>query len=1160
MKFFSRKICFFFLFLLVVFFAGVFSWWGIKIYEWPIWLGAAMGAGIVAFFLFILFLKNYLVRRRGKKLIEHIVEQGQVINEEVLPDLLHVKELDKSWNANLALLRGSHLRSKGNPVYVLPWYLAMGATGVGKTTALDNSGLAASFTEVGQDSRTRGTRNCDWWFFDKAVILDTAGRYAIPVEGTADQDEWKHFLNLLAKHRKKEPLNGILLFFAADTLTSAAADLLKKQGQFLRNRIDNLMRAIGYKIPVRVIVTKMDLVPGFSGFAGSFEPAKRKQAMGYWNRKANPFWQEVLDDAMREIGDRLRELRKEHVLAEGRSEPDFLILPKNFEELHIGLKNILEPVFSENRFQETPYLAGAYFGSGRCSDAANASNAVLNHKNNSGKQQAVFFTDIFSQILADGRERLEPVKEFLLWRRVTNNLSLLAWWLFCFFCAGLIGRSFTHNHKSLVQAGMIQVPSQELITKDSNAVILGLESLRLKIIKLEELNNYRKISPAGFPQEDRAEKKLKAHYCKLFELSLQQPMESGLARALNMVDKNTSNTLIADYAGFTVEYINQIQSYLTGEQIPEVSQEFNPAAARILQLEDAATSSEVAACFADQNKSYLLWSENKTGALSRLKTLQSNLVKLLASRIDDTSWLYDRLITKTPSIKLGDFWHHNIPIEYDQDGKFSVLGAFTEKGRQEIYKFLAMAENAGDKDLVKKLRSRFNESYQSQFFSRWYTFAENFQMGRTTLHQGTDWRETAIRMTSAFNPYFALIATMAEEFNSYSRKKAKPAWAEAITSFDEIRKAALARRQAEEKSVSSITTRVKRAGERLINIASKLNTDQTDFLHLVSAWDAYEKALTALEAATPYKEKTFQIVSNWFRESVNPTSGEETSLYGKAYQALGTVHGLAKGKYDNSLAWRFVEGPFDFLTEFGLRESAAVLQERWLEQIVAQAETIDKDKLLNFLFEKDSGAVWRFVKSNADPFLKNTIHGYQSRDIFGRSLFFEPALYTFLDQGAAVVINRQADYRVAISNRPMLVNRAAVEEPYSSVITVQCADDEIVLENDNYPRTQNFTWSPDKCGDVNLTIEFPSVTLHKTYSGKMAFANFLSNLVDGTLRFAATDFPDEKGHLSNLNIKSIILTYAVTGQEPVLRLLELKPIVPKVIALPEQQHGEAVFN
>jgi hypothetical protein len=70
----------------------------------------------------------------------------------------------------------------------------------------------------------------------------------------------------------------------------------------------------------------------------------------------------------------------------------------------------------------------------------------------------------------------------------------------------------------------------------------------------------------------------------------------------------------------------------------------------------------------------------------------------------------------------------------------------------------------------------------------------------------------------------------------------------------------------------------------------------------------------------------------------------------------------------------------------------------------------------------------------------------------------------------------------------------------------------------------------------------------------------LAAFVDGALRFTPEDFPEQTGHLRNENIREIILTYALSGQKEVLRLLELKPNVPKVIALPEQQHREAVFN
>lgn len=1158
----SRKISFFFLFLLVILLAAAVAGWGIVQLHWPIWLGAAMGAGVIACFLFILFLKKYLIRRREKKLVEHIVEQGSIIDESAVPDQLHIKELEKNWAANLALLRSSHLRRKGaNPVYALPWYLSLGATGMGKTSAVSNSGLPASFTEVEQNNEVLTTRNCDWWFLDKAIILDTAGRYSIPIEGMADQDEWKRFLSLLAKHRKKEPLNGILLFIAADILTDLAPDLLKKQGQLLRNRINNLMRTIGYKIPVRLIVTRMDKVAGFTGFASSLAPSDCGQVMGYWNRKATPFWSEVLNNAMKETGERLRELRLEHVLDDGRSEPDFLVFPAMFEGLHTGLTNFLEPVFSENRFQETPYLAGIYFGSGQCDSVSLTADPSTREMTTQGAAtgQAFFFTDLFSRILADGRERLEPVKEFILWRQMTHNLGFMSWWLFCLFCAGLIGLSFMHNQRSLVKAAMVHVPFQTSTSEDSNVIILGLEKLRLNIIDLEELNRSSKLPDIGFTQSSRAEKELKQRYCALFESSIQQPMENGLARVINEVDQNTPDYLFADYAAYAIEHINLLQDYLAGKP-PKTNSDPNPAAARILNLEDTTTFSEVAAFFADLNNSYLDWSDDRDSAASRLKNLQSYLAKLLATRVDDASWLYHPLITRTNSVKLGDFWYHKIPKEYEI---FSVPGAFTENGRHEITAFLDKASKAGEAEVIEELRHRFKESYENNFFTHWYTFAEDFQVGRASLAQGTDWRETAIRMTTSSNPYFAIIETMAKELKSFAKEKEAvlPPWAEAVVAFDKVWKLAVTSRKAEGKKISSFAARVKVAKEQFMEkSASKVGADKVgagkaEFfaveLHLAAAWDEYEKTLAALEAATPYKEKTFQLLSNWFREAVSP--GEEASLYGKTYHAMVTLRGLARGKYDNSLAWRLVEGPFDFLAEFGLRESAAVLQGQWREQVVAQADNVDKDKLPGLLFEDAEGVVWKFIKTTAGPFLQKTVHGYRPRNAFDKHLTFEHALYTFLDKGAALVINKQSEYRVTITNRPMEVNKNATEEPYASIITVQCAEDRIVLENDNYPRSQTFTWSPDKCGDVNLTIEFPGVTLHKHYGGSMAFARFLNSFVDGALHFTPADFPGGTGHLRDANIKKIMLTYAVTGQKPVLRLLHRKPVVPKVIILPEQQ-------
>ena len=87
-------------------------------------------------------------------------------------------------------------------LYQLPWYVFIGAPG--KTTALVNS---ASFPLAEQFGRAAirgvgGTRHCDWWFTNDAVLIDTAGRYTTHEGNRAlDEAEWKGFVDLLKKYR-----------------------------------------------------------------------------------------------------------------------------------------------------------------------------------------------------------------------------------------------------------------------------------------------------------------------------------------------------------------------------------------------------------------------------------------------------------------------------------------------------------------------------------------------------------------------------------------------------------------------------------------------------------------------------------------------------------------------------------------------------------------------------------------------------------------------------------------------------------------------------------------------------------------------------------------------------------------------------------------------
>ncbi len=158
-------------------------------------------------------------------------------------------------------------------IYQLPWYLIIGSPGSGKTTALINSGLdfplAAQFGKRAIPGMG-GTRNCDWWFTDQAVLLDTAGRYTTQ-ESDAEQDKaaWKGFMQLLRRFRGRQPVNGVIVTLSVQELLSSSDTERAQLAQLIGLRLSELCEELTIRFPVYVLVTKSDLLAGFNEFFGA---------------------------------------------------------------------------------------------------------------------------------------------------------------------------------------------------------------------------------------------------------------------------------------------------------------------------------------------------------------------------------------------------------------------------------------------------------------------------------------------------------------------------------------------------------------------------------------------------------------------------------------------------------------------------------------------------------------------------------------------------------------------------------------------------------------------------------------------------------------------------------------------------------------------------
>jgi type VI secretion system protein ImpL len=259
-------------------------------------------------------------------------------------------------------------------VYQLPWYAFIGAPGSGKTTALVNAGLTFPLADQFGKAAIRGvggTRNCDWWFTNEAVLIDTAGRYTTQESNESlDRAEWQGFLGLLKRFRPRQPLNGVLLTLSVSDLLQMSAQEREVHAATLKARLAELRDGLGVQLPVYVLVTKADLLSGFLEYFLNVTREERAQVWGftlpYQPENTSPIpVREIFNQEFDLLYQRLNAGMHERLLAE----PDLsrralaYSLPQQLSGLRDVVGRLLASVFSESKFNEQPLLRGVYFTS-----------------------------------------------------------------------------------------------------------------------------------------------------------------------------------------------------------------------------------------------------------------------------------------------------------------------------------------------------------------------------------------------------------------------------------------------------------------------------------------------------------------------------------------------------------------------------------------------------------------------------------------------------------------------------------------------------------------------------------------------------------------------------------------------------------------------------
>jgi len=313
-------------------------------------------------------LRELKAARAGQKLVQAVARQEDPTNARASADS---RQMAQRFEEATKLLQSSNKGKKS--LYELPWYIIIGPPGAGKTTAIVNSGLNFPLAQKFGKEALRGvggTRNCDWWFTDQAILLDTAGRYT-----TQDSDEssdaagWMSFLGLLRKYRRRRPINGVLVAMSVADLAGQSDSERTRHVAAIRERLAELRKELRINLPVYLILTKCDLLAGFDEFFDDMQQDDRAQVWGTTFPLAESrsgHAAQLLDGEFNLLLDRLNARMLARMDAERDVQRRGLIFgfPRQLAGARRAILEFVSEAFGASAFEQGVLLRGVYLTSG----------------------------------------------------------------------------------------------------------------------------------------------------------------------------------------------------------------------------------------------------------------------------------------------------------------------------------------------------------------------------------------------------------------------------------------------------------------------------------------------------------------------------------------------------------------------------------------------------------------------------------------------------------------------------------------------------------------------------------------------------------------------------------------------------------------------------
>jgi type VI secretion system protein ImpL len=385
------------------------------------WVAELVTAIVVLTVLLVVLVRWLLARAKASAIERELMKQSAAADPEKRPEIVALRaDMRQAVDALKRMRRGPGGGQAA--LYRLPWYVIVGPAAVGKTTALERSGLSFVTSASGAPKirGTAGTRNCDWWISDEAILLDTAGRFATADD---DRDEWNAFLDSLARLRPDRPLDGLMVAISIPDILAASDAERHQLAAKLRARLDEVLQRLEIVLPVYLLLTKADLVAGFVEFWSVLTKPQRGQVWGASFDLSDPRLADpgrVVEAEFDELVDGMHARMLQRIPNERSPQGRARVMqfPLEFRALRAPLGQFVDALCRPGPSSERPLLRGFYFTSGtqvgrpvdrvlagmaRGFDLRAPTPAGSDRTAEGGEAQSYFLTDVFRSVILPDR-------------------------------------------------------------------------------------------------------------------------------------------------------------------------------------------------------------------------------------------------------------------------------------------------------------------------------------------------------------------------------------------------------------------------------------------------------------------------------------------------------------------------------------------------------------------------------------------------------------------------------------------------------------------------------------------------------------------------------------------------------------------------------------